>query len=94
ENDTQMRFELCEMWFCFWDNLYAYDCYVNIMWYGCACMHRGAWKGAYDLGFATPRALVYAGLMTSEDARSWYMISGDAKSWVLSVFACIHYHIA
>ncbi|GKB07113.1 hypothetical protein Tco_0835346, partial [Tanacetum coccineum] len=38
--------------------------------------------GAYDLGVATPRALVYAGLMTSGDARSWYMISGDAKSWV------------
>ncbi|GJX13039.1 zinc finger, CCHC-type containing protein [Tanacetum coccineum] len=43
--------------------------------------------GAYDLGVVTPRALVYAGLMTSGDARSWYMISGDAKSWVLSVFA-------
>ncbi|GKB49065.1 hypothetical protein Tco_0899818 [Tanacetum coccineum] len=41
--------------------------------------------GAYDLGVATPRALVYAGLMTSGDARSWYMISGDAKPWVLSV---------
>ncbi|GJR94350.1 putative reverse transcriptase domain-containing protein [Tanacetum coccineum] len=38
--------------------------------------------GAYDLGVATPRALVYAGLMTSGDAMSWYMISGDAKSWV------------
>ncbi|GJV27908.1 hypothetical protein Tco_1384356 [Tanacetum coccineum] len=37
--------------------------------------------GAYDLRVATPRALVYAGLMTSGDARSWYMISGDAKSW-------------
>nr|GEV50167.1 retrotransposon protein, putative, Ty3-gypsy subclass [Tanacetum cinerariifolium] len=31
-------------------------------------------------GVATPRALVYVGLMTSGDARSWYMISGDAKS--------------
>ncbi|GKA42011.1 putative reverse transcriptase domain-containing protein [Tanacetum coccineum] len=46
--------------------------------------------GAYDLGVATPRALVYAGLMTSGDAWSWYMISGDAKSWVLSVLAYIH----
>ncbi|GJU85495.1 hypothetical protein Tco_1293041 [Tanacetum coccineum] len=36
--------------------------------------------GAYDLGVATPRALVYAGDKTSGDARSWYMISGDAKS--------------
>ncbi|GKF06602.1 hypothetical protein Tco_0037270, partial [Tanacetum coccineum] len=35
--------------------------------------------GTYNLEVATPRALVYAGLMTSEDARSWYMISGDAK---------------
>ncbi|GJS67721.1 RNA-directed DNA polymerase, eukaryota [Tanacetum coccineum] len=57
------------------DNLCAYECYVNIMWYDDSCMHRGA----YDLEVATPRALVYAGLMTSEDARSWYMISGDAK---------------
>nr|GEY76582.1 reverse transcriptase domain-containing protein [Tanacetum cinerariifolium] len=41
------------------------------------------WKplGAYDLGVMTPRALVYAGVMTSGDARSWYMISGGAKSW-------------
>ncbi|GJT99411.1 hypothetical protein Tco_1109750 [Tanacetum coccineum] len=37
--------------------------------------------GAYDLEVATPIALVYAGVMTSGDARSWYMISGDAKSW-------------
>ncbi|GKF45773.1 hypothetical protein Tco_0135575, partial [Tanacetum coccineum] len=37
--------------------------------------------GAYDLGVATPRALVYAGMMTSRDASSWYMISRDAKSW-------------
>nr|GEU80455.1 hypothetical protein [Tanacetum cinerariifolium] len=36
--------------------------------------------GAYDLGVATLRALVYAGVMTSEDTRSWCMISGDAKS--------------
>ncbi|GJS76385.1 hypothetical protein Tco_0726266 [Tanacetum coccineum] len=50
--------------------------------------------GAYDLGVATPRALVYAGSMTSGNARSLYMISGDAKSWVLSVFAYIHCHIA
>nr|GEY54855.1 hypothetical protein [Tanacetum cinerariifolium] len=46
--------------------LCAYDCYVNIMWFDCTCVHRGA----YDLGVATPRALVYAGVMTSEDARS------------------------
>ncbi|GKA97820.1 hypothetical protein Tco_0825714, partial [Tanacetum coccineum] len=37
---------------------------------------------------ATPRALVYVGLVTSGDARSWYMISGDAKSWV-----CLHIFI-
>ncbi|GKC95710.1 hypothetical protein Tco_1161152 [Tanacetum coccineum] len=35
--------------------------------------------------FISPRALVYAGLVTSGDARSSYMISGDAKSWV-----CLH----
>ncbi|GJS32070.1 hypothetical protein Tco_0530452 [Tanacetum coccineum] len=29
---------------------------------------RRAWQGAYNLGVATPRALVYAGLMTSGDA--------------------------
>ncbi|GJV20690.1 hypothetical protein Tco_1369710 [Tanacetum coccineum] len=45
-------------------------------------MHRGAWQGAYNLGVATPRALVHAGDKTSGDARSWYMISEDAKSWV------------
>ncbi|GJY37109.1 hypothetical protein Tco_0422487, partial [Tanacetum coccineum] len=32
-----------------------------------------------DVGVATPRALVYAGVKTSGDARSWYVISGDAK---------------
>ncbi|GJS88065.1 hypothetical protein Tco_0770701 [Tanacetum coccineum] len=31
--------------------------------------------GAYDLGVATPRALVYASLMTSGDARSCYLTS-------------------
>ncbi|GKC46222.1 retrovirus-related pol polyprotein from transposon TNT 1-94 [Tanacetum coccineum] len=54
------------------DNLCAYDCYVNIM-----CTGRSF--GAYNLRVATPRALVYAGLMTSGDARSWYMINGDAN---------------
>ncbi|GJT04358.1 hypothetical protein Tco_0838820 [Tanacetum coccineum] len=56
----------------------------------CKCSSTGRPLGVYDLGVATPTALVYAGLMTSEDARSWYMISGDAKSWVLCVFAYIH----
>nr|GEX38384.1 putative reverse transcriptase domain-containing protein [Tanacetum cinerariifolium] len=50
--------------------------------------------GAYDLKVVTRRALVYAGVMTSGDARSLYMISGDDKSWVLSVFAYVHCHIA
>ncbi|GJY26275.1 hypothetical protein Tco_0401001 [Tanacetum coccineum] len=35
----------------------------------------------YVIGVVTLRALVRAGDKTSEDARSWYMISGDAKSW-------------
>nr|GEZ35355.1 hypothetical protein [Tanacetum cinerariifolium] len=50
--------------------------------------------GAYDLEVATLRALVYVGVMTSEDARSWYMISEDAKSWGFECFAYIHCHIA
>nr|GEV59987.1 hypothetical protein [Tanacetum cinerariifolium] len=41
--------------------LYTYGCYVNIMWFDCTCMHR-------DARVVTPRALVYAGLVTSEDA--------------------------
>ncbi|GJS66131.1 hypothetical protein Tco_0680695 [Tanacetum coccineum] len=48
------------------------------------CSSTGRPLGAYNLGVATPRALVYVGLMTSGDARSWYMINGDAKSWVMS----------
>nr|GEU54913.1 reverse transcriptase domain-containing protein [Tanacetum cinerariifolium] len=69
------------------DNLCAYDCYVNIMWYDCSCLHRaGRLLGAHDLGVATPRVLVHASDKTSEDDRSWYMISGDAKSWV---FDCV-----
>ncbi|GKC92542.1 hypothetical protein Tco_1157984, partial [Tanacetum coccineum] len=35
-----------------------------------------------SFGVATLRALVHAGDKTSGDARSWYMISEDAKSWV------------
>ncbi|GJX97132.1 reverse transcriptase domain-containing protein [Tanacetum coccineum] len=45
----------------------------------------GRLLGAYDLGVVTPRAVVHAGDKTSRDARSWYMISGDAKSWVVIV---------
>ncbi|GJY78391.1 hypothetical protein Tco_0944008 [Tanacetum coccineum] len=43
----------------------------------------GRLLGAYDLRVATPRAVVHAGDKTSRNARSWYMISGDAKSWVV-----------
>ncbi|GJZ14809.1 hypothetical protein Tco_0550486 [Tanacetum coccineum] len=32
-----------------------------------------------DLGVATPIALVYAGVKTGGDVRSWYVINGDAK---------------
>ncbi|GJT52311.1 putative reverse transcriptase domain-containing protein [Tanacetum coccineum] len=39
--------------------------------------------GAYDLGVATPRAVVHAGDNTSGDARPWYVISGDAKLWIM-----------
>ncbi|GKC83197.1 hypothetical protein Tco_1138914 [Tanacetum coccineum] len=48
----------------------------------------GRLLGAYDLRVATPRAVVHAGDKTSGDARSWYMISGDAKSRV--VIVCIY----
>ncbi|GJW53391.1 putative reverse transcriptase domain-containing protein [Tanacetum coccineum] len=81
ENDAQMCFELfselCEMQFCFWDYLCAYDCYVNIMWV-CPIVNAPGDRllDSYNLGVATPRAVVYAGDKTSGDARSWYMISG------------------
>ncbi|GJS46219.1 hypothetical protein Tco_0596340 [Tanacetum coccineum] len=42
----------------------------------------GRLLGAYDIGAATPRAVEHAGDKTSGDARSWYMISRDANSWV------------
>ncbi|GJW13567.1 retrovirus-related pol polyprotein from transposon TNT 1-94, partial [Tanacetum coccineum] len=48
----------------------------------CKCSNTRRPLGAYNIGVATPIALVYAGLMTSGDARSWYMIRGDVKSWV------------
>ncbi|GKF51533.1 hypothetical protein Tco_0148000, partial [Tanacetum coccineum] len=35
-----------------------------------------------SFGVATLRALVHAG---GGDARSWYMINGNAKSWVVIV---------
>ncbi|GJT56983.1 putative reverse transcriptase domain-containing protein [Tanacetum coccineum] len=49
---------------------YAYPSYGVIVWNGGV---------RSDLGVATPRALVYAGMKTSGDARSGYVISGDAK---------------
>ncbi|GJV37900.1 hypothetical protein Tco_1410377 [Tanacetum coccineum] len=64
-------------------NLCAYDSYVNIMLFDFTFMHRGA----FDLGVVTPRALAHAGDKTSEDARSWYMINGDAKSWVVIIMS-------
>ncbi|GJR55669.1 putative reverse transcriptase domain-containing protein [Tanacetum coccineum] len=48
----------------------------------------------YVIGVVTLRALIRAGDKTSGDARSWYMISGEAKSWVLDCSAYIHCHIA
>nr|GEU29551.1 hypothetical protein [Tanacetum cinerariifolium] len=44
----------------------------------------GRLLSAYDLEVATPRAVIHAGDKTSGNARSWYMISGDAKSWVFN----------
>ncbi|GJV29419.1 putative reverse transcriptase domain-containing protein [Tanacetum coccineum] len=46
----------------------------------------GRLLGAYDLGVATSRAVVHTCDKTSRDARSWYMTSGDAKSWVYDCF--------
>ncbi|GJU02106.1 hypothetical protein Tco_1112444 [Tanacetum coccineum] len=40
----------------------------------CKCSSTGRLLGAYNLGVATPRALVHAGLMTSGDARSWCVL--------------------
>ncbi|GKE26577.1 hypothetical protein Tco_1441961, partial [Tanacetum coccineum] len=54
----------------------------------------GRLLGAHDLRVAIPRAVVHVDDKTSGDARSWYMISRDAKSWVCDCFAYIHYHIA
>ncbi|GKC17841.1 hypothetical protein Tco_1014623 [Tanacetum coccineum] len=51
----------------------------------CKCSSTGRLLGAYNLGVATPMALVHAGDKTSGDTRSWYMISRDAKSWVVIV---------
>ncbi|GKE22781.1 hypothetical protein Tco_1434293 [Tanacetum coccineum] len=66
-----MKFAIgdCCLRFHFWDNLCAYDCYVNDM-----------------PRVETLRALVRAGDQTSEDARSGYMLSGDAKSWVVRIY--------
>ncbi|GJR18030.1 RNA-directed DNA polymerase, eukaryota [Tanacetum coccineum] len=40
----------------------------------CKCFSTGRPLGAYNLGVVTPRALVYAGLMTSRDVRSWCVL--------------------
>nr|GEV93442.1 putative reverse transcriptase domain-containing protein [Tanacetum cinerariifolium] len=48
----------------------------------------GRFLGAYDLEVANSRAVVHVGDKTSGDAWSWYMISEDAKSWV--VIVCVY----
>ncbi|GJW68923.1 hypothetical protein Tco_0123347 [Tanacetum coccineum] len=53
------------------DNLCAYDCYVNIMVFPIVNALAGRLLGAYDLGVATPRAVVHVGDKTSGDAKSW-----------------------
>ncbi|GJU14873.1 putative reverse transcriptase domain-containing protein [Tanacetum coccineum] len=42
--------------------------------------------GAYDLGVATPRALVYAGVMTNGDAKSWSYAGVVAFSCVTEIW--------
>ncbi|GKA48666.1 hypothetical protein Tco_0741624 [Tanacetum coccineum] len=71
-------------------NVIAWICYVCEGSALCICSSTSRPVGAYDLGVATPIALVYAGLMTSGDAKSWYMISGDVKSWVLVLMLFLH----
>ncbi|GKB03942.1 hypothetical protein Tco_0832085 [Tanacetum coccineum] len=61
------------------------DCYVCERLPYCKCFSTGRLLGTYNLGVATPRALVHAGDKTSGDARSWYMISGDAKCVLIKV---------
>ncbi|GJR79197.1 APOBEC/CMP deaminase [Tanacetum coccineum] len=41
----------------------------------------------YVFGIATLRALVHASYKTSGNARSWCMISEDAKSWVVRIYS-------
>ncbi|GJZ50336.1 putative reverse transcriptase domain-containing protein [Tanacetum coccineum] len=78
ERKDQMRLKSCS-------DVVAFACVILSLLLEvalCKCSSTGRLLGAYNIGVATPRALVCAGLMTSGDARSWYMISGDAKSWV------------
>ncbi|GJT62258.1 ribonuclease H-like domain-containing protein [Tanacetum coccineum] len=43
-----------------------------------------------SFGVATLRAVVHVGDKTSGDARSWYMISDDAKYVMIKI--CLHMH--
>ncbi|GKA20794.1 putative reverse transcriptase domain-containing protein [Tanacetum coccineum] len=75
EREDQMRLKSCS-------DVVAFSCVILRLLLEvalCKCSSTGRPLGAYNLGVATPRALVYAGLMTSGDARSWYMISGDGE---------------
>ncbi|GKB97499.1 hypothetical protein Tco_0983636 [Tanacetum coccineum] len=51
----------------------------------CKCSSTGRLLSAHNLRVATPRALVHVNDKTSGDAWSCYMISEDAKSWVVIV---------
>ncbi|GKB31230.1 hypothetical protein Tco_0870631 [Tanacetum coccineum] len=53
----------------------------------CKCSSTGRPLGAYNLGVATPRALVYAGLMTSGDDRSWCVLI-KANGWFWRLKMC------
>ncbi|GJR70369.1 putative reverse transcriptase domain-containing protein [Tanacetum coccineum] len=86
EREDQMRHKSCS-------DVVAFACVILRLLLEvalCKCSSTGRPLGAYNLGVTTLRALVYASLMTSRDAKSWYMISGDAKSWVyLHIFTVI-----
>nr|GEW86264.1 putative reverse transcriptase domain-containing protein [Tanacetum cinerariifolium] len=57
-------------------------------------LHLVGFRCSMSFEVATLRALVHDGDKTNKDARSWYMISEDAKSWVCDCSAYIHYNAA
>ncbi|GJU00753.1 ribonuclease H-like domain-containing protein [Tanacetum coccineum] len=79
------------MWFCFWDKLCAYDCYVNIMWLH-DCLDR----------MGTPTQYVHdclermdfpplSGCDTSAEAEYWGVVNVVAKTaWLRNLLRELH----